>query len=169
MASVSDFPPPPSSFDPPSAAPQSGRAPAPMAPTGAPPAELSSVYYSTGIVILLSVVTLGIWTLVWSYRTGDDLKRYNGYGLGGGMMLLIAVLASPAVMFLVPSEIDDMYRRDGRQSPVGALLGLWFLLPLIGTSSGTSRCNEPSTTSGCRRALVHAEPPVQILGRVTLG
>ena len=103
-----------------------------MAPTGPPPAALSSVYYSTGIVILLSIVTLGIWTLVWSYRTGDDLKRYNGSGLGGGIMLLIAVLASPAVMFLVPSEIDEMYRRDGRPSPVGALLGLWFLLPLIG-------------------------------------
>ena len=103
-----------------------------MAPTGPSPAALSSVYYSTGIVILLSIVTLGIWTLVWSYRTGDDLKRYNGSGLGGGIMLLIAVLASPAVMFLVPSEIDEMYRRDGRPSPVGALLGLWFLLPLIG-------------------------------------
>lgn len=132
MANVSEFPPPPSSFDPPTATPQSGWSPAPTAPTGAPPTALSSVYHSTGVVILLSIVTFGIWTLVWSYRTGDDLKRYNGTGLGGGLMLLIAVLASPVVMFLVPSEIENMYQRDGRQSPVGALLGLWFLLPLIG-------------------------------------
>ena len=129
MANVSDFPPPPSSFDPPTATPKPAWSPA---AAGQPPTELSSVYYSTGVVILLSIVTFGIWTLVWSYRTGGDLKRYNGNGLGGGLMLLIAVLASPVVMFLVPSEIEDMYRRDGRQSPVGALLGLWFLLPLIG-------------------------------------
>ena len=35
-------------------------------------------------------------------------------------------------MFTIPNEIEGMYQRDGRTSPVGTLLGLWFLLPLIG-------------------------------------
>ena len=35
-------------------------------------------------------------------------------------------------MFTVPNEIEKMYQRDGRQSPVSTLWGLWFLLPVIG-------------------------------------
>ena len=32
----------------------------------------------------------------------------------------------------IPNEIKNSYERDGRQSPVSAIWGLWFLLPLIG-------------------------------------
>ena len=35
-------------------------------------------------------------------------------------------------MFTIPNEIEKMYQRDGRQSPISAVWGLWFLLPLIG-------------------------------------
>jgi hypothetical protein len=35
-------------------------------------------------------------------------------------------------MFTMPNEIKNMYERDGRPSPVTAIWGLWFLLPLIG-------------------------------------
>jgi hypothetical protein len=35
-------------------------------------------------------------------------------------------------MFIMPNEIQRAYERDGRESPVSALWGLWFLLPLIG-------------------------------------
>jgi hypothetical protein len=35
-------------------------------------------------------------------------------------------------MFTIPNEIKNMYTREGRQSPVSALWGLWVLLPLIG-------------------------------------
>ena len=33
--------------------------------------------------MLLTIVTLGVWGVMWAYRTGEDLKRYNGIGLGG--------------------------------------------------------------------------------------
>ncbi|MFV0308977.1 MAG: DUF4234 domain-containing protein [Desertimonas sp.] len=130
---MSDLPPPP--LEPPPPPLSYGGPPAPGGswPRGGQiPPQLGGAFYSTGLVILLTVVTCGIWSMVWSYRTGDDLQRYNGDGLGGALMLLIAVLVSPVVMFIVPSEIERMYQRDGRQSPVGALLGLWLLLPLIG-------------------------------------
>lgn len=140
MTNVSNLPPP--SPGPPNQPAGPGWAPsappAPWSPAGAwptggrVPPQLGGVYYSPGLVILLTIVTFGIWALVWSYRTGDDLKRYNGDGLGGGLMLVIAIIGSPVVMFLIPNEIENMYRRDGRVSPVSALLGLWFLLPLIG-------------------------------------
>lgn len=101
-------------------------------PRGSVPASLSGVYYNKGLNVLLTIVTCGVWGFVWSYRTFEDLKQYNGDGIGGGIGLLLAVLVSPAVMFLAPYEIEKMYQRDGRQSPVSTLLGLWFLLPIIG-------------------------------------
>jgi hypothetical protein len=35
-------------------------------------------------------------------------------------------------MFMVADEIDKMYTAADKKSPVSALTGLWFLLPLIG-------------------------------------
>ena len=95
-------------------------------------ARSTEVYYKAGINILLTIVTCGIWFGVYAYRTHGDLKRYNGDGLGELAGLLLGIFISPVVMFTIPSEIEKMYQRDGRQSPVSALLGLWFLLPFIG-------------------------------------
>jgi hypothetical protein len=36
------------------------------------------------------------------------------------------------LMFTIPNEIEKSYQRDGRESPVNTLWGLWFLLPIIG-------------------------------------
>ena len=103
-----------------------------LAPRGQVPPDISGVFYSTGLTILLTIVTLGIWAFLWTYRTSEDLKRYNGDGLGGVLGIVILLLVSPVLMFTIPNEIKNMYERDGRQSPVTAIWGLWFLLPLIG-------------------------------------
>jgi hypothetical protein len=68
----------------------------------------------------------------WTYRTNEDLKKYNGDGLGGVLGVVIYLLLSVVLMFTIPNEIKNMYERDGRESPVSAIWGLWFLLPLIG-------------------------------------
>ncbi len=101
-------------------------------PAGRVPPSIGGVYYSVGLTILLMIVTLGIWGFFWTWRTNEDLKQYNGDGLGGGIGLVIYIFVSPVLMFTIPNEIDHMYQRDGRQSPVTAVWGLWFLLPLIG-------------------------------------
>lgn len=101
-------------------------------PVGQVPPRLGGAYYSPGLVILLSIVTIGIWSVLWSYRTNEDLKRYNGDGLGGTVGAILFFFISPVVMFTIPSEIEKMYQADGRQSPVSTLWGLWFLLPIIG-------------------------------------
>ena len=40
---------------------------------------------SIGVCILLAIVTLGIYTYVWTYKTHRELKDYGGTGLGGGL------------------------------------------------------------------------------------
>ncbi len=123
---------PPAAYSPPAPAPGS---PAPgvyTAPTGQVPERLGGPYYSPGLVILLSIVTLGIWTFLWVYRTNEDLKRYNGDGLGGVLAVVLHLLLGVVLMFTIPNEIKNMYERDGRESPMSAIWGLWFLLPIIG-------------------------------------
>jgi len=102
------------------------------APRGQAPDDISGVFYSKGLTILLMIVTLGIWGIFWTYRNSEDLKKYNGDGLGGVLGIVIYLLLNVVLMFTIPNEIKTMYERDGRQSPVSALWGLWFLLPLIG-------------------------------------
>lgn len=83
-------------------------------------------------MILLSIVTLGIWTIVWSYQNGEELKRHTGLGLGGVAYLFITLLIAPVTMFLMAGEVEQMYRREGKEPPITTIWGLWFLLPVIG-------------------------------------
>jgi len=88
---------------------------------------------SIGLSILWAILTLGIYTLVWTYRTQEEIKRYSGHGIGGVLGLVIVILISPVTYFVVPSEIRYMYEDlDGGTSPVRGLTGLWLLLPIVG-------------------------------------
>ena len=102
----------------------SGSVPVPHRPIGTP--------RSTGLTILLTIVTLTIWTWVWSYWNGEELQRYRADGLGGGLYILFAILFSPVVMFLMADEVAKLYEEEGLPAPITAVWGLWFLLPLIG-------------------------------------
>jgi Domain of unknown function (DUF4234) len=83
-------------------------------------------------VIVLSIVTLGIYHLYWAYSVFDDLKRHTGDGIGGGIGLVLAIFVNIANAFILPSEIGKMYVRDGRAAPMTGWTGLWVLLPLVG-------------------------------------
>jgi len=83
-------------------------------------------------VILLTIITLGIYGLYWQYTVFKDLKQYSGEGIGGGIALLFAFLIGIVNIFLLPSEIGSMYARDGQQSPVTGVTGCWIFLPLVG-------------------------------------
>src|SRR5438034_8194629 len=87
---------------------------------------------SIGLSILWAILTLGIYTIIWTYKTQEEVKRYSGNGVGGVIGMVIYILISPVTFFLVPSEVRYMYEDlDGQQSPVRGIHGLWFLLPLI--------------------------------------
>lgn len=105
--------------------------PAPAAPVSAGPGQLGKPR-SPWLVLLVSIVTFGIWTIVWSYQNGDEIKRHAGTGLGGVAYLFITLLISPVTMFLLAGEVEQLYRREGKEPPITTIWGLWFLLPLIG-------------------------------------
>jgi hypothetical protein len=102
----------------------SGSVPVPQREIGKP--------RSIGLTILLAVVTFGIWTFLWTFWNGEELKRYRVAGLGGGIFLLFHFLVFPVVMFLMADEVAKLYEEDGQQAPITAIWGLWVLLPLIG-------------------------------------
>jgi Domain of unknown function (DUF4234) len=135
---MSDLPPPSANPPPPLVPPSAAQGQGPgsvgyrVVAVGQPPARLEGVYYSAGLVILLSIVTFGIWTFLWTFRTSEDLKRYNGDGLGGVIGLVVLFVFSPILMFTIPNEIEKLYQRDGQRSPISTVWGLWVLLPLLG-------------------------------------
>ena len=88
---------------------------------------------SIPLSILWAILTIGIYSIIWVYKTHNEIKRYSGNGVGGVLGLVIYLVISPVTFFVVPSEVRYMYEDlDGQHSPVRGIYGLWFLLPLIG-------------------------------------
>jgi hypothetical protein len=84
--------------------------------------------------ILYAIITLGIYAVVWVYKTHNEIKRYSGNGVGGVIGLVIYLVISPVTYFVIPSEVRSMYEDlDGGTSPVRGITGLWLLLPLLGS------------------------------------
>jgi hypothetical protein len=90
---------------------------------------------STGMCILLTIVTLGIYSLVWFYQTHDEMKRHTNNGLGGGLALVLAFFAGIVMPYITSHEVGEMYVRAGRPAPVTWATGLWYfpgMLILVG-------------------------------------
>ena len=70
-----------------------------------------------GFAILMAIITLGIYTLYWVFKTQDEVKEHSGIGVGGVVGLVIYILISPVTWFLIPSDIGKMFKADGREAP----------------------------------------------------
>jgi hypothetical protein len=84
-------------------------------------------------VVLLSLVTLGIYGLVWQYKTFQEMKDYTGNGIGGVLGLILAIFVGFVNPFLMSAEVGNMYDAEGQEKPVSGITGLWILLPIVGT------------------------------------
>jgi hypothetical protein len=85
-----------------------------------------------GFAIVMAIITLGIYTLYWVFKTQDEVKNHSGQGVGGVLGLVIYIVVSVVTWFLVPSEVGKMYTQDGRPAPFSGWTGLWLLLPIVG-------------------------------------
>jgi hypothetical protein len=97
-----------------------------------PPAGRPGQVRSPVTVILLSIVTLGIYFLWWTYTVFEDLKQRTGEGVGGLVGLLLGLCVGFVNWFLLPAEIGNMYAREGLEKPVSGMTGFWNFIPLIG-------------------------------------
>jgi hypothetical protein len=80
----------------------------------------------TGVCVLLSIVTLGIYPLVWYYSVHEEMKRHRGTGLGGGIALLLAFLVGIVMPYITSSEVGSQFERAGQRKPVSGVTGLWY-------------------------------------------
>jgi hypothetical protein len=92
---------------------------------------------SPGMVILLSIVTLGIYQIIWRYSMFEELYQYRRTGWSGGLALVftfvpILNMVGLAIFWLLPGYIGDLYQEDGRQKPITGLHGFWIFLPIAG-------------------------------------
>lgn len=85
-----------------------------------------------GFAILMTIITLGIYSLYWVFKTQDEVKEHSGQGVGGVLGLVIYIVVGMVTWFLIPSEVGKMYRLDSREAPFSGWTGLWLLLPIIG-------------------------------------
>ena len=108
----------------PAAAPAAPAAPSSSAPLG----QQRGPWF----VALIGLITFGIYWIYWYYKTGDEVKRYSGEGLGGVLWLVIALVIGIVMWFVTPSEVGNLYERDGKEKPVSGKTGFWMLLPLVG-------------------------------------
>ncbi len=101
--------------------------------TGGPLGQRRGVAF----VILIGIITLGIYWLYWVYKTQQEMKDHTGEGLGGVLGLVVWILIAAVSAFVIPSEVGNMYARAGKEKPITGWTGLWlfpfgiFIIPAI--------------------------------------
>jgi hypothetical protein len=117
-----------------------GTAAQPDAPYSPPPLPATSAAAEGPIgrprgvafVIVLSIVTFGIYHFYWVFKNFDEMQRHTRQGIGGVLALVIAIVLHIVIWFVMPSEVGRMYRDDGRVGPMTGWTGLWLFLPIVG-------------------------------------
>ena len=84
-----------------------------------------------GFVIVLSIVTLGIYAIYWFYKSFDEVRNHRGEGLNPIVGVLLCLIA--VGYFLLSQSIGRMYNAEGHDSPpVSGLTGIWIFVPYVG-------------------------------------
>jgi len=143
---------------------QAAPATATGAATGAPAVGMVGRHRNPLVVLLLMLVTLGIYGLYWFFITFTEVRARRGEGIGGFLGMVLAFPLVPASLFLLPSYIGQMYAAEGRDKPMTGWTGLWALLiPPIGSAiwlfKVQGRLNE--FWAGASQEAEAATPPEQ--------
>lgn len=83
-------------------------------------------------VVLLSIITLGIYWLVYVYKTHNEIKQHSGLGLGGGLALVLAIFLGFLSPFLLGNDVQAARVQAGLPERVSWLTGFWSWIPLLG-------------------------------------
>jgi len=86
-------------------------------------------------VIILMIVTFGIYSIIFHFKVFDELKKYRGQGWSGTLYLIFQLIFPfplIALPWLLPSYIGKMYTEDGQTAPITGMAGFWIFVPLVG-------------------------------------
>jgi len=98
----------------------------PLAPMAGPADGPIGKIRSTGVCILLAIITFGIYSIYWFFKTHDEMKRHSGQGVGGGIALILALFIGIVMPYINSSEVGGLYERKGMKRPVSGATGLWY-------------------------------------------
>jgi len=80
----------------------------------------------TGMCIVLTIVTLGFYSLYWWFAVHEEMKRHSGQGIGGGVALILAIFVGIVMPFINSSEVGNLRESRGQEKRVSAGTGLWY-------------------------------------------
>lgn len=114
---------------------------------------------STGICILLLIVSCGIYSIVYYYLTHEEMKRHSNQGLGGVVAAILAFFVGIVSPFLLSAEVGNLRESRGQESKVSGMTGLWvmpgFLIvvgPLVWFIKTNGALNEYWASQGAQAA-----------------
>jgi hypothetical protein len=103
------------------------------APTAGAPTNSTLGKQRNGVTVaLLSIITLGIYWLVYVFKTSSEIKRHSGVGLGGGVAFIIAFFLGFLTPFLLANDVKAAREKAGMPETITALTGFWSWIPLLG-------------------------------------
>ena len=87
------------------------------------------------VVILLCLVTFGLYSIIYYYCTFEELRNWRGQGWSGATYLILQFLFPlPLIVmpWLIPAYVGRLYGEACQQKPITGYTGFWILIPLIG-------------------------------------
>jgi uncharacterized protein DUF4234 len=84
----------------------------------------------SGFVVVMSIVTLGIYAIYWFYKSFQEIHEYRREGVNGIVGVLLAFII--VSYFLLPQYVGKMHAAEGKPSPVSGMSGFWILVPYAG-------------------------------------
>ncbi|MEI5673069.1 MULTISPECIES: DUF4234 domain-containing protein [Nocardioides] len=101
-------------------------APPPPPYGGVPTAGPVGKIRSTGVCILLFIVTFGIYGWFYYFKTHDEMKQHSGQGIGGAIALILAIFVGIVNPYLLSSEVGNLRKLRGQDPKVSGITGLWY-------------------------------------------
>ena len=63
-------------------------------------------------------ITLGIYSLVWQYKTFQEMKDHSHEGIGGPIGLVLGIFVGFVNVFLIPYEVGNIYAKSGEEKQI---------------------------------------------------
>ncbi len=91
---------------------------------------------SIGVCIILSIVTLGIYTLYWMYKINEESAQMSGEPeiTSGGMLILLSIVTCSIYLIYWSYKMGERFERMRAQrgGQPGSLPVIYLLLALFG-------------------------------------